>query len=498
MQVVVHAGEPTTAAADLLVIGVFQGEAKKLRGLKELDRALGGALSGAIADEDFTGKSKQKLVVHTLGKLRARRVALLGLGKRGELWASAVVNFGGAATRLARDVGAKDVAVALPELDGDGTALAARGAWLGSYSYTIYKSEKANKKDRKVQRVFLMPPEGAPSGKELLRRAEVVGESVALTRDLVNEAPLTLYPETLAARAQAVARASGLSIKVFEPPQLKKMGMNLLLGVGAGSSRPPRLVHLAYEPGGKAKGGKGGKPKPIVLVGKGITFDSGGLSLKTSAGMEDMKTDMAGAATVLSVMRAVAALKPKTPVHGLLALAENMPSGTAIRPGDVIKSAAGKTVEINNTDAEGRLVLADALHYALGLEPRCIVDLATLTGACVVALGVHTAGLFANDDSLADEVLSSAKKAGEHFWRMPLTPMLKDQLKSDVADMKNTGAREGGAITAALFLSEFVGDVPWAHLDIAGPANSRSDYGAESKGGSGIGVATLVEWLAGR
>jgi leucyl aminopeptidase len=497
MQVVLHSGEPETAVAELLVLGVFQGEAGELASLKRIDRALGGALSEAMADEDFSGKSKQRLVVHTLKKLRPKRIALVGLGKRGDAAPQALVSLGGIAAKLGRDVGAKHAVVVLPPLNGaiDGAvALAARGARLGTYSYRRYKTDTNKKKPVQKLSFALGDPGRAKAAKDELGHAEVVSRAVALTRDLVNDAPIDLYPETFAARAKTLATAAGLKVKVYTPAELAKLGMNLLLGVGAGSSRAPRLVHLIYKPAGAATKKSRG---PTVLVGKGITFDSGGLSLKSSANMEDMKVDMAGAASVLATMCALTELRPKIEVHGLLALAENMPSGTAIRPGDVIKSAAGKTVEVNNTDAEGRLVLADALHYARGLEPSRIVDLATLTGACVVALGPHTVGLFSNNDELAAALLASAKDVGESFWRMPLSPSLKDQLKSDVADMKNTGAREGGAITAALFLSEFVGETTWAHLDIAGPATSKSDGGPDSKGGTGVAVATLCDWLCG-
>ncbi len=494
MQVAIHGRSPETAAVDLLVLGVFQGEHEELPLFKRLDRALGGVLREVARDEDFSGKAKQRLLVHTHRKLRHKRLAVLGLGKR-QGSSAALVTLGGMAAKLGRDVGAKEAMLVLPKLEDtveDGLELVARGARLGGYSYRRYKTDKQKKQPLQTLHVALHESDRAPkTTKEVLHRAEVVSEAVALARDLINESPLDLYPESYAARVKKVA-GPRLKVKVFTPPELQRMGMNLLLGVGSGSARSPRLVHLTYKPAG-ADRDKG----RIVLVGKGITFDSGGLSLKTTAGMEDMKVDMSGSAAVLATMRVLAELGPKIEVHGLMALAENMPSGTAIRPGDVIKSAAGKTVEINNTDAEGRLVLADALHYAKGLAPTRIVDLATLTGACVVALGPSTTGLFSNDDALAGELLDSAKRTGEDFWRMPLTPVLKEQLKSDVADMRNTGAREGGAITAALFLSEFIGDTPWAHLDIAGPATTKSDNGADAKGGTGVAVATLCDWLCG-
>ncbi len=490
MQLSIYSGEPTVAAVDLVIVALASGDAKRQPIVKRLDAALGGALTAAIVEEGFKGNGKQKLVLNTLGKLRSKRVALVGLGKEDERLPASLLSLGGTATRLARDVAAKEALVLLPKLSLDASEqvrLVSRGALLGGYSFDRYKSEKGKKLSlTKLSLGFL---ERTPSvEKDAIRWAQVVGEAVQMARDLVNEPAIELYPESFADRARQVATRGKLKVKVLGPTDLKRLGMRLILGVGAGSSHPPRLVHISYTPAG-AKGG------PVVLVGKGITFDSGGLSLKSPGNMEDMKVDMSGAAAVLATLHAVSQLKPKVAVHGILALAENMPSGSAIRPGDVIKSARGKTVEINNTDAEGRLVLADALHFAQSLKPARIVDLATLTGACVVALGPHTVGLFSNDDKLAAGLQASASNVGEHFWRMPLTSMLKEQLKSDVADMKNTGSREGGAITAALFLSEFVGDTAWAHLDIAGPATSKQDNGALSKGGTGVAVATLVDWL---
>jgi len=420
-------------------------------------------------------------------------VALVGLGRRGAAGASSLLALGTRAARLGRDVGARSALLVPPThaTFGD-VGLAVRGAVLGSYSFDRYKSDKGAKRPLAKVVVYVEDKRALPRLRPILERAGVVARAVMLARDLVNEPAIELTPEVLAERARRIARAVGVRARVLEPAELEKRGMRLLLGVGAGSVHPPRLVHLSYAPRGARRAGPA-----VVLVGKGITFDSGGLSLKASANMEDMKADMAGAATVLATLTALSELGAPVEVHGVLALAENMPSGAAIRPGDVFVSAAGKSVEVVNTDAEGRLVLADALHYAGGLSPKRIIDIATLTGACVVALGPYTTGLFATDDALAADVLAAAARAGESVWRMPLVRELRDQLKSDVADMKNTGAREGGAITAALFLREFAGKTPWAHLDIAGPALAKGN-GAEGKGASGVGVATLVELLAPR
>ncbi len=494
MQIVTFTGDLATARTDMIVVGVYAERWRETSAIKKLDRSLKGALIAAARDEEFKGKPANKLMLNTLGKIRAKRVAVLGLGPADKVDAAEWLKLAGTATRLGNQAGAKQMTLVAP---GQGAAAAdrlellARGAILGGYKFDRYRSDKGRAATVRSMALLLDGNvKRTPASAKAIRRGKEVADSVALARDLVNEPALELYPESFAKRAVAMARRVGLRSRVYGPAELKKMGMNLLLSVGVGSARPPRLVHLKYQPSGGAK-----SQKPLVLVGKGITFDSGGLCLKSPSNMMDMKVDMAGAAAVFGAMHAVAKLKPKTPVHGILVLAENMPSGTAMRLGDVIKSASGRTVEITNTDAEGRLVLADALHFACGLEPRRIIDIATLTGACVVALGPHTVGLFSDDDDLAGDIEKSAERAGESLWRMPLTAALKEQLKSQVADTKNTGERAGGAITAALFLSEFVGKIPWAHLDIAGPATNTKSQGSYAKGATGVAVATLAAML---
>jgi leucyl aminopeptidase len=304
----------------------------------------------------------------------------------------------------------------------------------------------------------------------------------------VNESPDHATPAALASAARKVAREGGLQCEVLGRERIEKLGMNLFLGVARGSAEEPQLVRLSYDP--KGKGGK-----PVALVGKAITFDSGGLSLKTAQGMENMKTDMAGAAAVIAAMRVVAELKPPFPVRGYFGACENLPSGSAYKPGDVIVGKNGTSVEVLNTDAEGRLVLADVLSWAVEEKPAAVVDLATLTGAILVALGPWTAGLFSNDDALAEEMLASARAAGEPVWRMPLPPEMEELIKSPIADLKNTGGRHGGAINAALFLQHFVGKVPWVHLDIAGPASIDKERGYNPRGATGAGVRLLAEWI---
>ncbi len=489
MKVSIVSSDVTTSKVDLICLGVFKGKNKGNAAWEKLNKLLDGALADIAKEHDFSGKAGQSYVVHTLGRESFKRVMVIGCGEADKMTPRTIQNLGANAARHGNKVAAKKMTLILPDLEQEPAELVdliTRGAYLGSYRYDKYRS----KSDRANSLKSLGIDIGERSSKKLstaIEKGRIVAESVAIGRDLINEPPSDLYPETFAGQAKAMARKVGLKVKIYKPEQLKKMGMNLLLGVGQGSVQSPRLVHLTYTPD------KPTSKKPIVFVGKGITFDSGGLCLKPAGSMMDMKMDMGGAAAVVGAMNAIAQLKPNTPVHGILALAENMPSGEAIRMGDVITGASGRTVEVNNTDAEGRLVLADALHYASGLKPAQIIDLATLTGACLVALGPHTVGLFSNDDKLADSLLSSAESTGESFWRLPLNEMLSDQLKSDLADTKNTGERYGGAITAALFLKEFVNGVPWAHLDIAGPAMNSSDSGYLTKGGSGVGVATLVD-----
>jgi leucyl aminopeptidase len=319
-----------------------------------------------------------------------------------------------------------------------------------------------------------------------------VAAAVSLARDLVNEPPGVLTPERMAEIALAEGKQAGLEVNVFTPPALRQMGMGGILGVAQGSHQEPRMIELRYRPKGTPK-------QRLALLGKGLTFDSGGLSIKTSEGMETMKCDMAGSAAVLATLCALPELGCSAEVTGLLGMAENMPGGAAIRPGDVLHIMNGKTVEVRNTDAEGRLVLADLLSYASKIEKLdAAVDLATLTGACVVALGPMAAGILSNDRALADRILGAASEAGEALWPLPLYAEYREHIKSDIADIKNTGIRWGGAITAALFLQEFVRPgLSWAHLDIAGPAFGEKDYSYLPRGGSGYGVRTLLRWLAG-
>ena len=484
----VSSSNPFEVPVDLLVIGCAEGDRTGGELVTAADRALGGALAQAMTDERFKGKAGQVLSLHTFGRLPARRLALVGRGNAETATARDLLALGGHASRLAKSTGARSAALVVPgNAPADLEALAV-GAALGLNEVTKYLMG-VSATPAALEALTLLAPAtiDAAAAAAVFDRAAATARAVARARDLVNEPAGALTPTRLAATAGEWAGPAGVSIEVLDREACRKLGMGLYLAVAQGSVEEPRFIHLAWKPAGARR--------RIVLVGKGVTFDSGGLSLKTNEGMLDMKTDMAGAAAALAATVAVGEEKLPIEVHALAACTENMPSGSSYKLGDVLTSMAGKTIEINNTDAEGRLTLADALTFGLRLEPDAIVDLATLTGACVVALGPHVAGVMSNDDALAGEWLAAANAAGEDMWRLPLPARLVEHLESDVADMKNTGQRWGGALTAGLFLKEFVGDKPWVHVDIAGPSSADKEHAHVSKGGTGFAVATLLAFL---
>ena len=499
MQTTVIAGAPVSHASDLLALFVREGAV--IRGtiadarLADLDRAVGGVLLRCAQEEEFKGAEGQQLSLHTHGKAGPQRVLVLGLGreKDKDRTLDQLRSAAARAVKAAKAAGARTLAIAWPWAEGAAlereVQAAAEGAALGAYLFDRYKKER---KPFKLSRIALLSPvKPSRAVVEAARLGVVVAEAVNAARDLVNEPAGRITPRALAAEARKMAKVHGLECQVLSRAQIKKLGMRLFLAVAQGSVEEPQLVKLSWEPR-RATG------KPVALVGKAITFDSGGLSLKTASGMEDMKVDMAGAAAVISAMRLVAALKPPFAVHGYFGACENMPSGNAYKPGDLIVGKNGTSVEVLNTDAEGRLVLADVLAWAVEEKPAAVVDLATLTGAILVALGPWITGLFSNDDALAGELQAAARTAGEPIWRMPLPPEMEEMIKSPIADLKNTGGRYGGSINAALFLQHFTGKVPWAHLDIAGPASVDKERGYNPRGGTGAGVRLLAEWIRGR
>ncbi len=484
---------PTEVKADALILGRYAEPARPAPEFVAVDGRLDGLLSRMLATEKFEAKPGQVAHCYIEGRLPARRVLVAGLGPRRAGDAEAVRRGTAAGLKRARDLGAAAVAVCMPP--GGPTARAraqavAEGAILAAYRFDRYLKEK----DRKVvASVALVEPDRrqGPAAREGLRLGEVLARATCYTRDLVNEPANVVTPTYLAERAEELARAGGVTLTVLDPEECRRLGMGAYLGVAQGSQEPPRFIHLAYRPR-RAR-------RRVALVGKGITFDSGGLDLKTADGMLRMKDDMSGAAAVLGVFQALPALKPTVEVHGLIAATENMPSGSAQRPGDVVRALNGLTIEIGNTDAEGRLTLADALAYAVQeIKPDEIIDVATLTGAVVIGLGLGLTGVFASHEGLAGRVLAAAEAAGERMWRLPLFDEYKEGLKSDVADLNNVSSqRGGGAIVAGLFMRDFTGGIPWAHLDIAGTAFAEREGHLHGKGGTGVAVRTLLTYLGG-
>jgi leucyl aminopeptidase len=476
-------------AADLLVIGALQATGKEPQlpsSLKPIDAALGGALSKLAAREDFTGKRDQTLSLATLGRIPSERIAVFGMGPRRSLGPAAVRTFAARAARAANAEKARSLGLALPAGVDVDLRVVGEGLELGAYRFTKYLTGERRPKSELASAIVATTGKAKPSAKAALTLGQKVAAAINFSRDLSNEPGNALYPESFAAAAEKMVKEyGGLKIQVFDFKEIRRRGMKLIDAVGRGSAHEPRFVHITWSP----KGAKG----RLVFVGKGITFDSGGLSIKPAAGMGEMKHDMSGAANVVALMAAVATIKPKVEVHAIAACAENMPDGNAYRPGDIWGSLDGKTVEIVNTDAEGRLVLADALAYARTLTPDLIVDNATLTGACVVALGTTCAGWYSNEDKAGRDFAKALDDSGEQMWRMPLLDDLREQIKSDVADVKQAGDRHGGSITAALFLREFAGEGPWVHCDIAGPASLDRPVGwIQSKGASGHGILTFL------
>jgi leucyl aminopeptidase len=473
------------APADAIIIGVIPGAGgpAPAPGAEDVDAALDGSLAATLAALGATGKAEEITKIATVGRLAAPLIVAVGLGASNgtaPLDGEALRRAAGAAVRSLGPAH-RQVALALPARDDAETEAVALGALLGGYEFTRYRASTVPGRELTVLA-------NGTAGSAAVDRSRVLADAMSLVRDLVNTSASHLFPASFAAEAERVAAESGLSIEVLDEKALADGGYGGLTGVGQGSVHPPRLVRVAYEPAGAQK--------TVVFVGKGITFDSGGLSLKPAKAMEAMKSDMSGAAAVLAAVRAAAALGPVVNVVGYLALAENMPGATAQRPSDVITIYGGTTVEVLNTDAEGRLVMADALARSADDHPDLLVDVATLTGAQLVALGPRIAGIMANSDEVREGVVDAARRAGEQAWGMPLPEELRKGLDSPVADLANvTGERHGGMLVAGLFLKEFVpGGVRWAHMDIAGPAFHEGEpYGYTPKGGTGAAVRTLVQ-----
>ena len=452
------------------------------------DAAVRDAVKDIIASGEVTGKMFEITLLHRPAGLKAKRLLLIGGGKAKNFSSAELHKLAAAAVRTLKGKTIRSFAFALPESVAapDAVASVVEGAFVGNFDPDYYKSDR---KDQKIDSIAIVARGDQKPLEEAMSAARIIGESQNFTRDLVNEPSNRMTPSILAERARKMASEIGLKCEVFGADKIKELKMGAFWGVAQGSEEPPALIVLRYEPAGAPAN------PHIGLVGKGITFDTGGISIKPAEGMEKMKYDMAGGATMIGVMRAIALLKPKVKVTAVICATENMPSGKAQKPGDVQIAMSGKSIEIINTDAEGRLVLADGLCYARQLGCTHLVDAATLTGAVVVALAHVNVGIFASDDQMYERMTQANKRAGEKMWRLPLDDEYKEIIKSNIADMMNSGGRYGGAVTAAMFLKEFAEDTPWIHLDIAGTAWMEDQKPWIAKGPSGIAVRSLIEFV---
>lgn len=492
MDIVLRQGEIGARRSGAL--GVFQFQDARDSGAPKLDRPIRDAIDRIREAGDFKGRPNEIAVLYPGGR-NSRRVVIAGLGHASDLHAGRAREAAAVMARRARDLGAKTLAVALPAHPSLGpTAIAqaiAEGATLGHYRFGAYRSEPPATPLDRIE-IVVRDPRGARDIRAAIERGARWAEATCLARDLAWIPGQDLTPERLAERAVQVGKDCGAKVTVLGPTHMERLGMGAVLAVGRGSPNPPRFIVLEHRPRDAAGA-------PVVVIGKGVTFDTGGISLKPRENMHRMKYDMSGAAAVLGLFAALPTLAPPFPIVGLMPSAENMPDGRAFKPGDVIRTMSGTTIEVTNTDAEGRLLLADALTYARRYEPAAVVDLATLTGAISIALGFLAAGLFTADDRLAGELLASSAATGERLWRMPLWDEYRSDLRSDTADLTNSsGAREGGALVAAAFLAHFARDLPWAHLDIASTAWSPVERPYESRGPTGFGVRLLIDWISRR
>ena len=498
MEVQTSTGSYRELDVQALAIAVFKNEKAEEGILKELDEASGGVVRSVIESGELKGKEGETVYVHLASGgsgLRARRLLLVGVGTREEFKPAQVSQMAGTAVRFLRGKNIKTVGlVTRAETGADAglaSAAASEGAIIGLFEPDKYRT--VDKEERAIEQLIIV---GEGADEEALKRGaergRIIGESVNFTRDLANEPGAYMTPTDLAERARSIANEFGLNVDVLDEARMEQEGMGALLSVSRGSEEDAKLIILKYTPRDAAAQDE---DNLLALVGKGITFDSGGISLKPGENMELMKYDMTGGATVLGAMRAIAQLKPSIPVLGVVPASENLPSGKATKPGDVVKAMSGKTIEIINTDAEGRLVLSDAICYAKKLGAKRIIDMATLTGAVSIALGDVNTAILGTDQELIDEVILSGKEVGEKFWQLPLDKEYTKQIKSDIADIKNVGGRKAGTITAAAFLKEFADGVSWAHLDIAGTAWGDDVKPYRAKGPTGIAVRMLVRFI---
>ncbi len=494
MDIKIRKTSPLQIKTPCMVIGVCEKDFSKPL-LKELDQKLGGLLRKAQRNGEFSAKADEQILFQPAGHLPAERVLLIGLGRAEKITTEKIRRAAGQAIQLVAERKFGSMAFALPPGTGGSdyaaqVQAAAEGLLLASYRYDLFLGGKA-KGSRKLPKAVTLMVEAEHDKKgceATVEKAQKLCRAVILARDLVNTPGNIKSPAFLAEQAQAAAGESTLKCTVLGQKQLVKEGCSALLSVAQGSAREPRLIILEHHGGGKGEA-------PVALIGKGVTFDSGGISLKSPEKMDEMKMDMGGGAAVIGTMLAASLLELPVNLVGIIPAVENMPSGTAYRPGDILTSLSGQTIEVLNTDAEGRLILADALTYAKRYEPRLVIDLATLTGACIIALGHQATAVLGNDQKLVQSLLNAGEKSGERLWQLPLWEEYDQLIKSSVADVKNTGGRPAGTITAAAFLKKFANDFHWAHLDIAGTAWRDQDQPYTPKGGTGVGVRLLIEFL---
>ncbi len=496
VNITVKKGNLADAKTQAVILALCEDEKALSDVVSAVDLKTGGLIRDVLKSGDFAAKPSEISILYTKALPHAKRIALVGLGKKKELTLEKIRKAYAKVMQHLRGLNMKNVATAmdwnlLPDQKNKLIAAVAEGARLGLYQYTPYKTVDRDELKEIRQIDIVVQPEDFSTAQDTIKKSNIITDAVYFARDLVSAPANEMTPTIMAKHAQKIATRKNVTCRILDKGKLKVLGMNALLGVASGSHQPPKLIILEYRGGKK-------DAAPIALVGKGLTFDSGGISIKPAEKMDEMKTDMSGGAAVMATVMAVADLKLPINIVGLVPATENMPGGSALKPGDILKSYSGQTIEVLNTDAEGRLILADALFYATKFKPAAIVDVATLTGACIVALGEDVIGMLGTNDQLKKEIDQAAKTTGEMVWELPLWEHYHELIKSDIADFKNSSGRMGATITAAAFLSKFVDNYPWVHLDIAGPAWTTKDKAYVPKGASGVTVRLLVEYLQNR
>jgi len=493
LEVKIITGDITDIEADAIVVNLFEGVDRPGGATGAVDKALDMAITTLIKQGEIKGKLNEISIIHSLGKIQARIVAVAGLGKQSDFTLDKIRISAAEFCRSLRKLNCRRIATIVHGAGVGGVAPEAaaqaltEGSLLGLYRFRKYMTKESEGQEVVELLIVERDADKLADLQNGCRTGKIVAEATNMARNWINEPSNYMTPSDMAKVAQESARAHGLELTILDREQMEKEGMGSLLGVASGSCQPPKLIVLSYRGDKKSS-------KTFGFIGKGITFDSGGISIKPSENMSEMKGDMAGAAAAMAAVSAIAQLKPKVNVTAIIPATENLPGGKALKPGDILKAINGKTIEVVNTDAEGRLILADALGYAVkkGISP--LIDIATLTGACHIALGDVCSGIFGNSQELIDKVVKAGAEAGERLWQMPMYEEYKEQNKSDIADIKNSGGRYGGAITAAQFLAEFVGEMPWVHIDIAGTSMTEKESGYLVKGATGVYVRTLVNF----